>query len=331
MRSMPSDAPLPCGYMTPSSTQTRMPYAVQAALVEAAGKLFWYWAHYEHFLRTAGVAEAAVNRLTRDRPGKYEVMRQLLRDLDKAGQRGQQVERQLVSGLVSVAVSADDCVDVAAAQAAQARLRAVAEEHGVVEAPQVKRDAAIERDAARQRRAQMAARARENQERTAKRRELFGEFCALLGDSSDRQGRGYRLEEILGEVATLDGVDYTPPFRKGTVTQTDGMLRFEGFHYLIEARWRMDPADVAAVAALAHKASRNLQSTRALFISMIGFRDEVVEELQTGVKNVLLLSGHELSLILEGAVGLDRALSLKTNEGAKKGRIFHDLSRAGAL
>ena len=79
--------------MSKSGTQTRMPYAVQAALVEAAGKLFWYWAAYEHFLRTAGVSESAVERLTRDRPGKYEVMRHLLRDLDKAGHRGQQVQR----------------------------------------------------------------------------------------------------------------------------------------------------------------------------------------------------------------------------------------------
>jgi hypothetical protein len=113
------------------------------------------------------------------------------------------------------------------------------------------------------------------------------------------------------------------------VVQTDGMVVFEGFPYLMEARWRMDPPDVAAVAALAHKASRSLQSTRALFISVVGFRPEVVTELQTGVKNVLLMSGAELSLILDGRMTLDRALQLKVDEGAKKGHIFYDLTAHG--
>jgi hypothetical protein len=106
------------------------------------------------------------------------------------------------------------------------------------------------------------------------------------------------------------------------------MVTFEGFQYLIEARWRDEPADVVAVAALAQKAHRSLQSTRGLFLSMTGFRMEVVAELETGTKNLLLMTGSEFSLILEGRFTLAEALRRKVDEGAKKGHILFDIAQA---
>ena len=41
--------------------------------------------------------------------------------------------------------------------------------------------------------------------------------------------------------------------------------------------------------------SRTLQSTRALFVSVVGFRPKVVTALQSGVKSVLLMSGRVLA------------------------------------
>jgi hypothetical protein len=106
-----------------------------------------------------------------------------------------------------------------------------------------------------------------------------------------------------------------------------GFDTYEGFRYLIEARWRVNAPDVQAIAALAHKASRNFSSTRGLFLSIVGFRPEVVRELETGNKNVLLMSGQEFSLILDGTKSLPEALQLKLDEGSKKGHIFYDLAR----
>jgi hypothetical protein len=132
---------------------------------------------------------------------------------------------------------------------------------------------------------------------------------------------------MLCELAALEGLRYTASYRKGTVSQTDGMLTFEGFQYLVEARWRAEPADVAEIAALAQKAYRSLQSTRGLFLSVAGFRPEVVEELEKGPKNLLLMTGAELSVILEGRLRLAEAMQLKVDEGAKKGHILYDISR----
>ena len=311
------------------AAENHVPYEVQAALVDATGKVFWYWNDYRRYLHKAGVNQATVMRLTAGGVSKYEVMRRLLDELDGAGAAGRQVQLQLVEAMVGLRVPAVDGVEPGDAKAAQASLRTVADEHGLLPETKAAAQRAEETLAAKQRREQAAARARARESGAQHRQALFAEYCALLKHTDDTQARGYRLEEMLGEAAELDGLRYHPPYRKGSVVQTDGMVGFEGFQYLIEARWRMDPPNVAAVAALAHKASRSLQSTRALFVSVEGFRPAVVTELETGVKNVLLMSGDDLSLILEGRMTVGQALQLKVEEGAKKGRIFYDLRAKG--
>lgn len=283
------------------ASDTQVPYEVQAALIDATGRVFWYWNDYRHYLRKAGVHQAVVKRLTVGAGlSKYDVMRQLLDELDAAGATGRQMQLQLVRAMVATRVPAADGAEPADAKQAQASLRDVADEHGLLPETKAASERAQESIAVKQRREAAGARARERQASAQRRAALFAEYCALLTQTDDKQRRGYRLEEMLGEVAEIDGLRYHPPYRKENVVQTDGMLVFEGFQYLMEARWRMDAPDVAAVAALAHKASRSLQSTRALFVSVVGFRSEVVTELQSGVKNVLLISGAEFSLILEG-------------------------------
>lgn len=310
-----------------------MPYPVQAALVDASGKVFWYWDPYKHCLRKSGVHAATIARLTAGGASKYQVMRELLAELDTAGPQGRRVQVQLVEALSTHPLSDADGIDVAAARAAQQRLRSVAEEHGILRPPAAKqREAAAAEQSAARRRDAAHRRARERESKES-RQQLHAEFCQLSREAGERekQERGYRLEEMLGEVARLDGLTYTPPFRKGTVVQTDGMIGFEGFQYLLEARWRDARADVAALSNLSAKASRNLQSTRGLFLSVVGFRPEVVSELESGIKNILLMTGQEFLLVLEGRVTLRRAFELKVEEGAKRGRIFFDLAKCPSL
>lgn len=308
------------------ATATQVPYEVQVALIDATGRVFWYWDDYRHFLRKAGVHAAVVHRLTNAGLSKYTVMRELLAELDRAGRSGYQVQLQLVRALVALPLP-DEGGESTEAKAAQARLRTVSDEHDLLPENRATRRRVEDRVAAEQRRRHSEQRKSERARELATRQALFREFCQMLGDISDKQGRGYRLEEMIGELAALDGLRYVRPFRKSTVAQTDGMLSYEGFQYLIEARWRSRPADVAQIAALAHKADRALESTRGLFVSVAGFRSEVVDELERGPKKLLLMTGAELSLILEGRYTLEQAMRLKIEEGAKRGRIFYDIAR----
>jgi hypothetical protein len=292
-------------------------------MVEAAGKLFWYRAPFGQLLRRCGVPAPLVNQLLASGDSKYVVMRAVLAELDGRGKSGAAVQQQLVRELVAMPIGQD--VDEPSARDAQNALRATAEACELL-GPTGSPRSGDERAAAVQRRNQAAREQRQAAARADKFSKLHREYCALLTDTGDRQGRGYRLEEMIGEVALLEGLSYTPPFRKGTVTQTDGMIVLDSFHYLIEARWRTDPPDAQALSALSHKVGRNLTSTRGLFVSVEGFRDEVVREIQTGPKNLLLMSGQEFAFVLEGRLALSDVVRRKAAEGAMKGSLFFNLA-----
>jgi hypothetical protein len=309
------------------AAEEHVPYAVQEAMVEVAGKALWYRAAFGRLLRRGGVPASLVNELLDSGISKYQVMRGVLEELDTRGKAGAKVQHQLIRELVSVQPKGEG-VDPKTAAEAQSALRALAEEHGILERPRRHDPQAAKKAEVERRRQAALQNRRKDGDQRAKLSALYQEYCGLITDTSDKQGRGYRLEEMLGEVAALDEkLGYVGPYRKGTVSQTDGMLTHQGFHYLIEARWRMDPADVQALGAFSAKVSRVLQSTRGLFISVVGFRPEVIEEMQTGTKNLLLMTGQEFAFVLDGRIKLEKALRLKVEEGAKKGLIFFDLAQ----
>jgi hypothetical protein len=250
-------------------------------------------------------------------------MRTILDELDARGAAGAQVQRQLVTEMVAAPVG-NDAQDPAAAARAQAALRKAAIANGILEDAQAIK--IHESEDVRRRRDAAARQSRSQAERRTILSELHAEYLQLLVAEGDRQARGYRLEEIMGQLATLEELRYTPPFRKGTVTQTDGMIGYDGFHYLLEARWREKPPDAQALGAFIAKIARNLQSTRGLFVSIAGYRDEVIAEMQSGIKNLVLMSGQEFELILDQRITLAQALQEKIEHGAKKGEIFYDLA-----
>jgi len=79
----------------------------------------------------------------------------------------------------------------------------------------------------------------------------------------------------------LHDIPYQPPYRKGTVEETDGFFTFRGFDYLLEARWRKTQPPIGDLRAFSGKVKAKIESTRGLFLSIPGFRKEVVDEAAT--------------------------------------------------
>lgn len=150
---------------------------------------------------------------------------------------------------------------------------------------------------------------------------------ALLG-SGGGQDRGYALEggDLLCRLFRLHDIRFEPSFRKGTVEQTDGFFVFDNFRYLVEARWRVAQPTVHDLSGLAAKVERKMKSTRGLFVSVAGFRPEVVAEVATA-SSIVLVDGRDLMLILEGHVSLVEALRLKIDKASRESEIFYSLAR----
>lgn len=80
------------------------------------------------------------------------------------------------------------------------------------------------------------------------------------------------------------------------------------------------------------KVDKKITSTRGLFVSIPGFRAEVVLEFTRGVtSNIVLMDGMDLLLILEARVSLIDALEIKIQKAAQEGIILFPLAQSFRL
>lgn len=139
--------------------------------------------------------------------------------------------------------------------------------------------------------------------------------------SPDRQKAGYALEDILNEMFALFEIDYKKPFRTGT-QQIDGHFNFEGFDYLVEAKWRKDQPTEQEVGGFKQKVDTKFESTRGFYVSIQGIRDEVVKQFEGRNSNIIFMDGADIICILEGRVDLHEALRFKIEKAAQHGKTF---------
>lgn len=185
------------------------------------------------------------------------------------------------------------------------------------------RDAKIKAD--RDRRAAQEA---ERQTASASLDDLRTEYLDLLANKTSRQQRGYALERILAELARISRLEATEAFRVNG-EQVDGAVKFDGEHYLIEAKWQEKSASNEPVYQFAGKVAGKLYG-RGLFISVNGFSPEVVRSLVMGKEiQTLFVDGEDLILVLEGHLSLREMIDRKVKAAQTKGQIYvHPISGA---
>jgi hypothetical protein len=292
-------------------------YAFQEAIVQACGTVFWYKRPLRQLLMRVGVPGPLVEKY--GDASKFIMVREILAELDKRGEAGVRVQHQLARELAAMRTVADPD-NREAGLAALADLRAVAKQEGILEDDDPETTRRNERKLAAEEAQQVA---------TARARglaELNATYMALATRDNEAQERGYDLESLLAALFKLHDIHFTPPFRKGTVEQTDGFFKFDGFEYLIEARWRKKPPDIGELRAFSGKVKGKIESTRGLFVSVAGFRAEVLQE-AAGLLNLVLIDGQDLALILEGRISLREALRIKLDRAAQQGILFYPLAQ----
>jgi Restriction endonuclease len=297
---------------------TRVSYALQETIVQACGTVFWYKRPLKALLVRAGVPRQLVEKY--EDASKFIMVREVLAELDARGEPGVRVQLQLARELAAMRTVSDPDRQEEGLKAL-AELREVAKQEGIIEDTD-----AVARAKSRQQRTSVEEKGRAAEARARGLAELHGIYTTLATREDEAQKRGYDLEELLGRLFKLHDIAYQPPYRKGTVEQTDGFFTFNGFQYLIEARWRRKPPDLAELTAFSGKVRRKIESTRGLFISVAGFRSEVVHE-AASLLNLILTDGQDLALILEGRVSLIEALQIKLDKAAQQGILFYPLAQ----
>jgi len=134
-----------------------------------------------------------------------------------------------------------------------------------------------------------------------------------LAESEDPQRRGYLLQDLLCGIFDLYKFPVVRSFtRNNGAEQIDGAFSMDGWHYLVECRWRSKLADLRELDGLSGQVRRSGKQTMGLFLSINGWSDNVSEMLkQNPDKSVALMDGYDLRCVLEEKVDLRDFLKKK--------------------
>jgi hypothetical protein len=183
----------------------------------------------------------------------------------------------------------------------------------------------------RSEREQREARAAQIQKPTLSLEQLRSEFLSLHSGKLKPQDRGYALERVLASLGKLSGLEITEPFRV-LGEQIDGAVKFEGEHYLVEAKWQDKAASNNPVYQFAHKVEGKMYG-RGIFVSINGFEDNVVKSLVDGkALRTIFVDGGDLILVLEGFCSFAQMLDRKVKAAQTHGFIYvHPLTGSSKM
>ena len=296
--------------------ENRLSFELREAIVTVCGRAFWLKEPFRAFLVSCGVPPETYDRYADE--SKFKIARQVLAELDTMGDEGSLIQRRIVTELGKLGKVPDETVpDQDAALDALRWLKELAVTQKLMdEEEQTIAESRIQ-DARRKQAALMA--------RSQKMEQLRAGLASLVTSIEDPQTRDGGPEDLLAELFEAHEISYRRPYRTGT-EQFDGHFAYKGFDYLVEARWRANPPSEADLAAFKTRVDRKPASTRGLFVSIVGFGQEVVLEITRDVSsNLVLMDGYDLTLILEGHISLADALELKIQRAVQEGIIFFPL------
>lgn len=140
-----------------------------------------------------------------------------------------------------------------------------------------------------------------------------------MKDMESPQKRGYAFERFLQELFNLFNLKPKSPFRL-TGEQIDGSIEFEGHTYLIEAKWQNELTGQNDLLVFREKVESKATWSRGLFITYSGFTREGLEAFSRGrPTNLIAMTGEDLWAIIDGEMGLDDAIRLKSRFAAETG------------
>lgn len=262
-------------------------------------------------LRRAEMPEALIKRFLSERDpatgskrSKRDAAALILEDLASNGRDEETIHRIIVvaSEFSAFHLSQDEYVARGVVQKALAY-------RGLLEAKEAKARTAAAADVEQA-----------QQERERRRKEVLHQHSALLLAQFDEmaaggepQRRGYLLEDLLNRTFDLHGVPVHKSFRRNDDgEQIDAAFEFDGWHYIVECRWRERLADVRQLDGLAGQVSRSGRQTMGLFLSINGWSSNVVPLLkQNPEKAIFLMEGYDLRSVLEQRIDLRLLLKKK--------------------
>lgn len=147
------------------------------------------------------------------------------------------------------------------------------------------------------------------------------------GREINLQKRGYLFEALLRDLFQFEELNLTEQFQLNTLgEQIDGSLKYDGEHYIIEAKWQDELVASNALYQFAYKVEGKMYG-RGVFISLNGFSSDSVHALKQGKSlKSILIDGADLALVMEGIWTFSEMLDRKVKAAQTLGQIYVDPS-----
>jgi hypothetical protein len=182
----------------------------------------------------------------------------------------------------------------------------------------------LEQEKARERIADVRAKAagkRSFEDRLATLMKGYGELVV----TEDPQARGRALESLLRDLFALFDLDPRAAFVLYG-EQIDGSFTLGETHFLLEAKWTKEATDRAALSIFKDKVQGKIENTLGLFVSINGFHESAVKHHSGQGAQMLLMSGGDLYLVLDGRIDLAELLRRKLRHASQTGEILLEAS-----
>ena len=179
------------------------------------------------------------------------------------------------------------------------------------------------------RKEELARMERERAEMLRKQSELLLMMFDDLAVSTEEQRRGYLLQDLLNRTFALYEIPVVASFTRNEGSeQIDGAFKLEGWHYIVECRWRKKLSNIRELDGLSGQIARSGRQTMGVFLSINGWSDNVVPLLkQNPDKGIILMDGYDLRTVLAGQVDLRDFLLAKVAKLNLKTEPYYSVAK----
>lgn len=297
----------------------KISFEIIEQMIQCFGRCFHYKDPVASFMRQSDVPNQIINK--HKDLAKFVWARKVLEDLSELSD-GEIIQRKLLTNFCKLKDLPDKEVpDRSAGIEALNKLKRLANENNIILEEKNQEQEFKKRLAKEEQLLKI--------ERSKKFETLKSTYFQFL-TQENRQQAGLALEKILKDLFELNDIEYKKSSKNSNGTQQiDGHFKFDSFDYVVEAKWEKGKSNSADVASLLNKVETKLNSTRGLFVSINGFRDEVVSEFSGRGSKIIFMDGSDLMLILDGRLSLSDGLRLKIDKASQIGNPYYSLNKLG--
>ena len=291
----------------------RISFDIKEQMVGLAGACFWFWNSFHSFLESSGVPRSLYQRYPKDAFNKYQVMRNILGVLEEQGQM--ETIHALISNFYRLTNAVDrDNLDTKKAKRLLQTFRDSVGNDPI--------EAAIKNKQQEESRADYQHSIENAKAKKESLSDLNTRFLSMAaGTDLTPQQRGFKLETLFFDLLHFAEFEHTKPFRTRDGEQIDGHFKYEKFDYLVETKWIAGTTKQKDLSILDGKIRGKAQSTRGLFLAAEGFDDNAVNKFSGDAPRIVLMTGEDLALVLNGTLPIFDVMKAKVDAIVRYGNI----------